>query len=80
MHLVVILIIVLVVFGPGKLSTIGSDLGRALREFREQSERPKEGERPSLAAASCAHCGAALASADARYCVSCGRETAAAAR
>ena len=30
-HLVLILVIVLIIFGPGKLSGIGSDLGRATR-------------------------------------------------
>jgi sec-independent protein translocase protein TatA len=33
-HLVLILIIALVVFGPGKLGDIGGSLGRGIREFR----------------------------------------------
>src|SRR5205823_2356524 len=33
-HLILILIIVLIVFGPGKLPEIGSALGKSIREFR----------------------------------------------
>ena len=34
-ELLLILIIALVVFGPGKLPTIGRALGKSLREFKE---------------------------------------------
>ena len=33
--LVVILVIVLIIFGPGRLPELGSGLGRAMREFRK---------------------------------------------
>jgi sec-independent protein translocase protein TatA len=33
-HLVVILIIALVIFGPGKLGDVGGQLGRGIKEFR----------------------------------------------
>lgn len=33
-HLVLILIIALVIFGPGKLGDIGGSLGRGIREFK----------------------------------------------
>jgi len=35
MHLVVILVIVLIVFGPGKLPQIGAGLGKSIREFKK---------------------------------------------
>ena len=35
--LLVILIIVLVVFGPGKLGQVGAALGKSIREFRKTS-------------------------------------------
>lgn len=35
MHLIVILAIILVVFGPGKLPQIGADLGKSIREFKK---------------------------------------------
>lgn len=34
-ELVVILVIALLVFGPGKLPDLGRSLGRSLREFRQ---------------------------------------------
>jgi sec-independent protein translocase protein TatA len=33
-HLVLILIIALVIFGPGKLGDIGGSLGRGIKEFK----------------------------------------------
>jgi sec-independent protein translocase protein TatA len=33
-ELVIILVIVLIIFGPGKLTGAGSALGQAIREFR----------------------------------------------
>jgi sec-independent protein translocase protein TatA len=33
-HLLLILGVVLIIFGPGKLANIGHDLGKAVRDFR----------------------------------------------
>jgi len=41
-HLLIVLLVVLVVFGTKKLRTIGSDLGQAVRGFKDTM---KEGER-----------------------------------
>jgi sec-independent protein translocase protein TatA len=41
-HLLIVLLVVLVVFGTKKLRTIGSDLGQAVRGFKDSM---KEGER-----------------------------------
>jgi sec-independent protein translocase protein TatA len=35
MHLIVVLIIALLVFGPGKLADIGKGLGDGIRNFKE---------------------------------------------
>lgn len=35
MHLLVILVIALIVFGPGKLPELGAGLGKGIREFRK---------------------------------------------
>ena len=35
--LLILLVIVLIIWGPGKLPDIGSGLGRAIREFRKAS-------------------------------------------
>ena len=41
-ELVVILIIVLIIFGAGKLPEIGEGLGRGIRNFRKQIKTPDE--------------------------------------
>ena len=37
-HLILILILVLIVFGPGKLPEVGSALGKGIRELRRGLE------------------------------------------
>ena len=34
-HLIILLIVVVVIFGTGKLRNVGSDLGGALRDFKK---------------------------------------------
>jgi len=34
-YLVILLVVVLIIFGPGRLPELGSGLGRAMREFRK---------------------------------------------
>jgi sec-independent protein translocase protein TatA len=36
-HLILILAIVLIIFGPGKLPDIGKAMGKTIREFRQAS-------------------------------------------
>jgi sec-independent protein translocase protein TatA len=43
MHLIVILVIVMIVFGPGKLPELGSSLGKAIKDFKKSVSDPKEG-------------------------------------
>jgi sec-independent protein translocase protein TatA len=40
-ELMVILLIVVVVFGAGKLGDVGGDLGRAIRNFRKAVNEPE---------------------------------------
>lgn len=43
MHLILILFIVLIIFGPGKLPEIGEGLGKSIRSFKKAiSAREKE--------------------------------------
>jgi len=42
MHLIVILIIVLVIFGPGKLGDMGSSLGKAIKDFKKAMAEPEK--------------------------------------
>ncbi len=46
MHLLLILIITLLVFGPGKLPEIGKGLGEAIRDFRRALNGGGEGAPP----------------------------------
>lgn len=41
-HAIVILTIALIVFGPGKLPEVFGQLGRGVREFREQADGKAE--------------------------------------
>lgn len=40
MHLIIILVIALVVFGPGKLSEVGGSLGKAIKGFKKAINDP----------------------------------------
>jgi sec-independent protein translocase protein TatA len=42
-HLFFILLIVLVIFGPGKLPELGSGLGKGIREFKDAFRGGTEG-------------------------------------
>ncbi len=45
-ELVIVLVIALIVFGPGKLPDMGSSIGKAIKDFKksmaEPEEKPKE--------------------------------------
>jgi TatA/E family protein of Tat protein translocase len=72
-HLIVILLVVLIIFGPGKLTEIGGQLGRGVREFHESTEG--KGDEPKgieTATRYCAQCGRA-AGIDTSFCGQCGR-------
>lgn len=40
MHLIVILAIVLIIFGPGKLPELGASIGKAIRGFKQEMNKP----------------------------------------
>lgn len=42
MHLILIVAIIVIVFGPSKLPELGSSLGKGIREFRKTSDDFKE--------------------------------------
>ena len=67
-HLIVILIIVIIIFGPGKLPEIGGAIGKSLREFRRStSEVAGEEEKPATAGPATA----ATAITESRLCPTC---------
>ena len=41
MHLLVILVIVLIIFGPGKLPELGNTIGKAIRGFKKAMDEPE---------------------------------------
>lgn len=41
-YLIILLVIVLIIFGPGKLPDIGAGMGRAIREFRKASTEVRD--------------------------------------
>lgn len=43
-HLILILIVVLIIFGPGKLPDVGKALGKTVREFRRATSSTLEEE------------------------------------
>jgi sec-independent protein translocase protein TatA len=50
MHLLLILIIVLIIFGPGRLPEIGAGLGKSIRGFKRamsEKDEPEEEQRSS---------------------------------
>ncbi len=85
-HLVLILAIILIVFGAGKLPEMGGAVGRGIREFRKEVQdstgpdgAPYEDARVSMTATAtktapatfCTSCGDRLP-AGAKFCPSCG--------
>ena len=73
-HLVLILIIGLVVFGPGKIGELGGQLGRGVREFKANMS---DGERLALGSGQrfCSQCGVSNGE-SARFCPQCGAKAA----
>jgi sec-independent protein translocase protein TatA len=46
LHLLVVLLIVLVVFGPGRLPELGDSLGKSIRAFKKGLDDPGSTARP----------------------------------
>lgn len=73
MHLLLLLGIGLIVFGPGKVGDLGGQLGRGVREFRDSvsGAPPQSAAGATTAEGTCRVCGA-RADADAAFCTACG--------
>ena len=71
-HLMIIMVIALIVLGPGKLGDLGGQLGRGMREFK-QNINVDAGEHIALSSGGrfCSQCGAS-SDASARFCPQCG--------
>jgi sec-independent protein translocase protein TatA len=66
-----ILVIVLIVFGAGKLPEVFGQLGKGVRTFRDESTSTAPATPSPSAPATCAKCSASLP-AGAKFCASCG--------
>src|SRR5437764_292222 len=69
-HLILILVIVLIIFGPGKLPQLGKALGDGIRELKHATN-PDEAPPPAQDVARCAHCQSPVNPGD-RFCGTCG--------
>jgi len=78
-ELLIILVIALLVFGAGRLPEIGSSLGKAIKGFKEASDKrepdPPEpkGEVKGVPDKHCPSCGHVV-QADAVFCSGCGKK------
>lgn len=74
-HLIIIVLIILIIFGPGKLPELGSALGKGIREFKggvhAGQEQSPDSPLPVTAAMPCANCGTAIQSGQ-HFCSQCG--------
>ena len=50
-HLLVILAIVLIIFGPSKIGDVGGALGKAIRDFKKAMNDPEEAAKTTQVAA-----------------------------
>jgi sec-independent protein translocase protein TatA len=41
-HLLILLLIILIIFGPSKLGDVGGALGRAIRDFKKAVNEPED--------------------------------------
>lgn len=79
-ELLLIAVVVLIVFGAGKIPQTLGQLGKGVRDFRAASEGKETssasaGKAPTATGRACGSCGAALA-ADANFCTRCGARAA----
>jgi sec-independent protein translocase protein TatA len=71
-HLVLLLVVILIVFGAGKLPGVGAALGQSIKEFKKASTEPEDAAKASAAAGdTCTNCHA-IVPAGAQFCPACG--------
>jgi len=67
--LVVIMVIVLVVFGAGRIGEVGTALGKGVKDFRSSVDKDLPA---SASAGFCPACGTPRVAGEARFCPQCG--------
>jgi sec-independent protein translocase protein TatA len=77
-HLIIIVVIVLVIFGPGKLPMLGKAVGDSVRDFKravgDDSAKATTTEAQAPGMRDCPNCHKPVAVAD-RFCGACGART-----
>ena len=76
-ELIIIAVIVLLLFGPGKAADLGGSLGKSIREFRKathEDEGTAATSTPVLSSASGSNGTSAQPIAGAKFCVECGAQ------
>ena len=75
-ELIIVAIIVLLLFGPGKAADLGGSLGKSIREFRkatrEEGGATSATSLPSAASSTDAQASPSTAPTGSRYCIECG--------
>ena len=71
LHLILLLVVVLIVFGAGKLPSVGSALGQSIKEFKKATNEPDLDVSHSSVSSNCEKC-QTLIPAGAQFCPSCG--------
>jgi sec-independent protein translocase protein TatA len=73
LHLIILLVVVLIIFGAGKLPGVGSALGQSIKEFKKatnEGDTPQPGQ-SAVTAQLCQSCSTTIPS-GAQFCPSCG--------
>jgi len=69
LHLVVIMVIVLVVFGAGRLGEVGTALGKGMKDLRSSVDKDLPA---GTGTGFCPKCGTPRVAGEARFCPQCG--------
>ncbi len=70
-HILLVLILVLILFGAGRLPEVFSQLGKGVRTFRDEASGAPPAP-PAAPARVCRNCGKPLSD-DAKFCANCGQ-------
>jgi sec-independent protein translocase protein TatA len=73
LHLVILLAVILIVFGAGKLPGVGSALGQSIREFKKAANEPEDTP-GAVAGGRCDKCQTIIPQ-EAQFCPGCGAPT-----
>jgi sec-independent protein translocase protein TatA len=69
LHLVILLVVILIVFGAGKLPGVGAALGQSIKEFKKATVEPED--KTKVDNNTCQKC-QAVVPAGAQFCPACG--------